>query len=464
MNSEAESADAAPKRFYGTLNSTADASEPSTSALSQNELVSIPATATAPPRVAKRIIGQQVPPEILENQALNNAIAILPANYNFEIHKTVWRIRQANARRVALQFPEGLLLYSCIISDILESFAGVEETFIMGDVAFGACCVDDYSASALDADFLVHFGHSCLVPVSITSIPCMYVFVDIKMDTDHFISCVRTNFPPGSRLILAGTIQFASSMQLARMTLLTDYPDITVPQSRPLSPGEVLGCTAPVVPGEYDAIVFVADGRFHLEALMIANPRVKTFRYDPYGRILTVEEYDQVGMRQARRTAVEKARNAETWGVVLGTLGRQGNPHILEKILKILERQGKKYITVLLSEISPIKLKEMAKNGNVQAWIQIACPRLSIDWGDEFSLPTLNPYESFIALDQVPGWWEEGSVDYPMDYYSQEGGEYNSSYHKKKEGTDRGAGMAAAKAAMAHARARKATAATTVES
>lgn len=29
------------------------------------------------------------------------------------------------------------------------SFGGIEETFIMGDVTFGACCIDDYSADAL---------------------------------------------------------------------------------------------------------------------------------------------------------------------------------------------------------------------------------------------------------------------------------------------------------------------------
>lgn len=42
--------------------------------------------------------------------------------------------------------------------------------------------------------------------------------------------------------------------------------------------GEVLGCTAPVVAGGADAIVFVADGRFHLEAIMIANPDIPAFR------------------------------------------------------------------------------------------------------------------------------------------------------------------------------------------
>lgn len=36
------------------------------------------------------------------------------------------------------------------------------EAVVMGDVTYGACCVDDFTARALGADFLVHYGHSCL--------------------------------------------------------------------------------------------------------------------------------------------------------------------------------------------------------------------------------------------------------------------------------------------------------------
>jgi len=32
----------------------------------------------------------------------------------------------------------------------------------MGDVTYGACCVDDFTARALNVDLLVHYGHSCL--------------------------------------------------------------------------------------------------------------------------------------------------------------------------------------------------------------------------------------------------------------------------------------------------------------
>jgi hypothetical protein len=52
-----------------------------------------------------------------------------------------------------------------------------------------------------------------------------------------------------------------------------------LPQARPLSPGEVLGCTAPKVAADCEALVFVADGRFHLEALMIANPTLPAYRW-----------------------------------------------------------------------------------------------------------------------------------------------------------------------------------------
>jgi 2-(3-amino-3-carboxypropyl)histidine synthase len=77
----------------------------------------------------------------------------------------------------------------------LYRFAGVEQCYILGDVTYGACCVDDYSSAALGVDFLVHYGHSCLVPVDLTLVPTMYVFVDIQFDHAHLVATVRHNFP-----------------------------------------------------------------------------------------------------------------------------------------------------------------------------------------------------------------------------------------------------------------------------
>lgn len=138
----------------------------------------------------RRRIAKQIPDDILNNADLNAAIELLPQNYNFEVHKTIWRIRQTGSKRVALQFPEGLMMFACPLADIIEKFGDVESV-IMGDVTYGACCVDDFTARALGADLMVHYGHSCLVPIDTTSIKMLYVFVDIKIDNQHVIDTIR---------------------------------------------------------------------------------------------------------------------------------------------------------------------------------------------------------------------------------------------------------------------------------
>ncbi len=119
------------------------------------------------PKIRKN--ASTIPDSIIHNESLNATIRLLPTNYNFEIHKSIWKILDGDVKIVALQFPEGLLMYSCIISDIIGRFTGAN-VLILGDVTYGACCIDDYTAHKLGATLLIHYGHSCLVPVNVTRI------------------------------------------------------------------------------------------------------------------------------------------------------------------------------------------------------------------------------------------------------------------------------------------------------
>lgn len=49
----------------------------------------------------------KIPQALLDDPLLNEAVSVLPSNYNFEIHKTIWRARELAAKRIALQMPEG---------------------------------------------------------------------------------------------------------------------------------------------------------------------------------------------------------------------------------------------------------------------------------------------------------------------------------------------------------------------
>ncbi|EEQ87558.1 Diphthamide biosynthesis protein 1 [Blastomyces dermatitidis] len=361
----------------------------------------------------------QVPAEILDDEDIKAAISLLPRNYSFEIPKTIHRIRTLGAKRVALQFPEGLLLFATTISDILTQFCPGTETLIMGDVTYGACCIDDYTARALGCDLLVHYAHSCLIPVDVTTIKTLYIFVDISIDTQHLISTLERNFQSGKTIAVVGTIQFNATIHGLKSTLEKAGYSILVPQITPLSKGEILGCTSPKLPlDQVDILLYLGDGRFHLESAMIHNPSLPAYRYDPYSRTLSRESYDHEEMLTLRRDAINAARTARKWGIILGSLGRQGNPHTMAKIEKQLNERGIPFVNLLLSEIFPGKLASMP---DVECWVQIACPRLSIDWGYAFARPLLSPYEALVALGERLGWDEGNGGVYPMDFYAKDG-------------------------------------------
>lgn len=158
---------------------------------------------------------------------------------------------------------------------------------------------------------------------------------------------------------------------------------------------------------------------------MIMNPLLKAYKYDPYSKKFTEELYDHQEMHKIRKGAISEAQKASKFGIILGTLGRQGSTKILDHVEDILRKNNKEYIIMLLSEITPQKLSLIK---DIDTWIQIACPRLSIDWGYAFPKPLLTSYEIEVALKETE--WKDV---YPMDFYSSDGGKWTVKYGEKKE-------------------------------
>lgn len=164
------------------------------------------------------------------------------------------------------------------------------------------------------------------------------------------------------------------------------FVSVTIPQVKPLSAGETLGCTSPALPSSTNVMIFIADGRFHMESAMIRNahiPHLQCFRYDPYSKKMTKEGYDTQKMKAVRRfrhsqrlrlffplsflrihrvvgfsrQAIETAKSGKVFGLVLGTLGNQGNLSLFNRLSALLKTQNKIVVPFLMAEINPIKLK-----------------------------------------------------------------------------------------------------------
>jgi len=255
------------------------------------------------------------------------------------------------------------------------------------------------------------------------------VFVEIMIDVKHLVATIELNFPQKeTSLMIMGTVQFNTSLFMAKKSLEEKgYNNVSIPQEKPRSPGEILGCTSPVVPAKDPSnsfVIFVCDGRFHMESAMIANPQLKFYQYNPYNKMFTIESYNHKKMLATRYEEVLKFTKAKRVGIILGILGRQGNLQILERMENQLKEKNIPYIVLMVSEIFDSQL-QLFKD-EIDIWIQIACPRISIDWGTFFKKPLISPYEFFVAIKKCE--WKE---NYPMDYYSNQGGEWTNYYHRQ---------------------------------
>ena len=80
-------------------------------------------------------------------------------DYDLEVDKVIAQIRESKAKRVGLEFPEGLKEKALEVAAQLEDETGCE-TIILSDPTYGACDLKTAQAERLGLDLLVHFGHT----------------------------------------------------------------------------------------------------------------------------------------------------------------------------------------------------------------------------------------------------------------------------------------------------------------
>ena len=82
----------------------------------------------------------------------------IEAEYELELDKVEKEIKKARAKRVLLQFPDGLKPYSLAVTEELEKRIKGIEIIIWFGSCFGACDVPLHMEKLVD--MIVQFGHT----------------------------------------------------------------------------------------------------------------------------------------------------------------------------------------------------------------------------------------------------------------------------------------------------------------
>jgi len=323
--------------------------------------------------------------------------------YDLEEDRLVAEITGRGARRLLIQLPDGLKNEGPRLASLIRDKTGAE-VFVSATPAWGACDLSLDAAARLKADLLVHYGHNEFLRDASNGIPVVYIPAKSRHE---IIPVVEKALPllQGTRIGLATVVQHLHTLPETTKFLEAKGFKVQHPGRGPWTheTGQVLGCDyfgLKRIEPEVDTFLVVGSYFHGLGAsLSVQKPTVLGDPYDGTVRLL-VQDRDRI-IRQ-RYAMVEKARQANNFGIIVSTKPGQSNPTIAINIQHQLEENGKKATILYADEVVPDKLLDFTA---IEAFVDTACPRLALDDPERFSKPIVTRDEIMVA---IGAWtWEQ---------------------------------------------------------
>ncbi len=110
-----------------------------------------------------------------------------------------------------------------------------------------------------------------------------------------------------------------------------------------------------------------------------------------------------------RYAVVQKARDADVFGILVGTLGVASYLPLIKHLRSLLAQNHKKSYTISVGKLNPAKLANFME---VECWVLVACPENSMIDAKEFYKPIVTPFELGIALRREPDWTGKYVLDF----------------------------------------------------
>ncbi len=287
---------------------------------------------------------------------------------------------------VVVNAPEGLLRQTKDLMDRVRERYGVI-SILAGDSCFGICDTVDDEVEKLHADLALHIGHNAMVE----TVGDFTYLIDAVDDAD-FDEVVETATPllaPYHRIGIATFSQHLHQLGPVMTKLEEKGFEVKIGKKNNLMmEGQVFGCdfsTSQPLSDEVDAFVFLGESEFHAVGVALATAK-PTFMLDPHMNEVTDMQKAAELRRKKAILAVYQALDARVFGVITGLKEGQKMLGRSKWISKRLEMNGKKVIQIALREVTPERL---APHRDIEAFVQTACPRISID-GFGFDRPVLS--------------------------------------------------------------------------
>lgn len=314
--------------------------------------------------------------------------------FDFEEERVRQEIVRLGAKLVLIQLPEGLKPGGPRLAKIVEKAGALP--IVSANPCYGACDLATDEAESLGADLIIHYGHAKLMKHE--HIPTIYVEARATITVEDAVERALPLLEKWCRIGLATTVQHVQALDGVREILLRAGKTVLIGDAGRMNyPGQIIGCdysNVKSIAGDVDAFLFVGGGRFHALGTALATSK-PTIVADPYEkRAYSVNEEAQKILKQ-RWACIEETRKAKIFAVFVGLkLGQKKLDEALS-IKEKLEKNGKVVHLFAVREVTPEVLMEFP---TVDAYVNTACPRISLDDTSMFQKPVLTVNETLVLL------------------------------------------------------------------
>lgn len=294
-------------------------------------------------------------------------------------------IKERKPRVVAFNGPEGIMKKIQAVADKVSNEFNIP-AYVIGDTCYGSCDINLHAAEMVGADILFHIGHS----ISMNDFGSKVVLIDALDDIgfDSVAEKCATELKECRTLSIVTDSQHLHQVQIVKEILERHGFKVVIGKGKgQLNDGQVFGCEfypASEVKEIADAYVFLGQSSFHAAGVALSTGK-PTYILDPYfDEIRDVTKF-ALDLQKKSILTIYKALDANTIGLVVGLKEGQFMLNRVLELKKEMEKHGKKVQLIALTEVTNDRLMVFS---NIDAFIQVACPRISID--NSFTKPVLS--------------------------------------------------------------------------
>ncbi|XP_054783146.1 uncharacterized protein LOC129290412 [Prosopis cineraria] len=376
---------------------------------------------------------------------------------SYDISATAAFIHSRNFPRVALQFPDNLLkdstkvvaalnqrLQSLRENDVTGSVDLTEAAlYVMADTTYGSCCVDEVAALHINADCVIHYGQTCFSPT--TTLPAFFVFGKASISiancveslSKYALSCSKPimvlfglEYSYSMEHIKSATLEalMSSRSELKSEVHFADVPSSFMFPSKDFrnlnglqeaangltnngSSNETSGpmysigglvWKLPEGKSMDDFLIFWIglDNSAFANVVLTFNA-CETVRYDATENRLMTDLSQQRRILKRRYYLVERAKDANIIGILVGTLGVAGYLHMIHQMKELITSAGKKAYTLVMGRPNPAKLANFPE---CDVFVYVSCAQTALLDSKEYLAPVITPFEATIAFSRGSQW------------------------------------------------------------